>query len=89
MLRWAEAWFQSWGVLWPPAEPRTAEELQQGAIEIIAHAEAHKLPIGRKPFVISKAEYITLLKERNVDFIYENGHVQRPTFMGLWVEVRP
>ncbi len=89
MLRWTEAWFKAWGVLPPPAEPRTAEELRQGAIEIIAHAEAHKLDVHRKPFVISEAEYIVLLKERGVDFVYENGHVQRPTFLGLWVEVRP
>lgn len=40
------------------------------------------------PFKVTEGEYIALLKERRVDFIYENGHTQRPTYWGLFIEVK-
>lgn len=78
-----------WKRIWTGADPepkcRTTEAIRQDAIIKTAKAEATRtMPSALK---INQAEYVTLLRDRAVDFIYEAGHIQRPTFMGLKLEI--
>lgn len=83
-------WFESWLKIWQSAEPalpRTAQSIIALARERHAYSEAHK--VNAAPIRVNKTEYIALLEANVVDFIYERGHVPRPTLWGIYLDVRP
>ena len=78
-------WFKEWVGEGPPRPDRTLDEMQEEALHITAKVQSGMRP---GPFKVTEGEYITLLKNRQVDFIYEHGRVQVPTYWGMTVEVK-
>lgn len=79
-------WFKLWTGEGPPRPDRTVAEMDEEVMHLSAQAQGKLIKPG--PFKVTEGEYIALLKDRRVDFIYENGHMQRPTYWGLFIEVK-
>lgn len=78
-------WVKQWTGEGPPRAERTFDELVADAL----HQEAEARERNQRPgsFRVTRGEYVELCGDSRVDFIYEAGLVQRPTFMGLFLEV--